>query len=239
MAAGWLLFLGTMAATAGTPPAPLVFRQDIEVIGPRVSLGDIVDVSVLPPPLRKRAASLPIADFRPRHDRLELSSRRVRERVRALLPAAASWFGDAAETRITVRLATRAQHLGIAAGLPSSPACLRVVEPLPAGSIATSADFEPGPCGATAASASFVYDPQARAVRATRSLQSGEAVEAVPSFALMGVRPGQRVYVHASVGPVRLSREVEAVQPALPGQRLFVRTADGTVFAATLGEIDR
>lgn len=45
------------------------------------------------------------------------------------------------------------------------------------------------------------------------------------------VRPGETISLTTRAGPVRVARDVEALQAARAGQRLFVRAADGTVMS--------
>lgn len=57
------------------------------------------------------------------------------------------------------------------------------------------------------------------------------AAHAGNDAAAEAVRPGQKLHVVTELGTVRVERDVEALQTARPGQRLFVRSADGQVFS--------
>ncbi|MEO8113195.1 MAG: hypothetical protein ABI655_02360 [Phenylobacterium sp.] len=213
--------------------APIAFEREVEITGRSVQLGDVADVSRLPAGLRGRAAALPVTEFRPGQERLVLGSRRLAERARALMPALSPWLPAAIDSPIVVRLAAdrRAQ-----AAPARSGACVRVTHAVAAGATPTKADFVPSSCEASLPPGVFRYDPRARTLRATRDLEAGETLTAVPEFALAAVHPGQRLYVQAQVGPVFVEREVQAVQSARPGQHLFVRAEDGGLFTAAFSE---
>lgn len=116
---------------------------------------------------------------------------------------------------------------------PGAP-CLRALRPLPAGEAPTAADFAPAACGPRPPRPAFVLDTRSRTARSARDLAEGEIVPALPSFAFAAVRPGQAVWIETRVGPVVVQRQVQAVQAARAGQRVFVKDAAGAVFAAEL-----
>lgn len=53
-----------------------------------------------------------------------------------------------------------------------------------------------------------------------------------PADPALRVRPGDALILAVFAGPVRVEREVTALQPARPGHRLFVRDRQGQVFTA-------
>jgi len=75
------------------------------------------------------------------------------------------------------------------------------------------------------------YDRAMGAVRLAHDLQPGDVVAEIPPSMMAGIGPGEKLYVTVRVGPVLVQREVEALQPANPGQKLFVRAADGQVIS--------
>lgn len=116
--------------------------------------------------------------------------------------------------------------------------CTALKHSMPAGAVARADDFIDTNCPDRVEPA-FHYDAEVGAARATRPLSSGDVVRAVPAHALATVRPGDRLYVAADVGVVRIVREVVALQPGRPGRKLFVRASSGEVFAVTLSEAQR
>jgi flagella basal body P-ring formation protein FlgA len=124
---------------------------------------------------------------------------------------------------------------GAAAASPNS--CVRMVRPLAADTIVTKGDLADSPCEGGRPLPAFRYDPAVRAARAARDLAAGELVTALPPSALPSVRPGQTLTLSVQIGAVSLTRTVVALQPCRTGEKLFVRGADGRVFAADCPEI--
>jgi hypothetical protein len=114
----------------------------------------------------------------------------------------------------------------------SSGGCLRVRIAIAPDSVPDAVDFEPAACAAYRAAPAYRYDSAAHITRAARVLMPGELVGAYPEFGADIVRPGQILKLIAQSGAVRIVREVQAIQLARPGERLFVKSSDGQVFSA-------
>lgn len=123
------------------------------------------------------------------------------------------------------------------AGTPSSLAvpnkvgCLRALEPLAEDQVPTSAEFAPADCVGTEGTRAYWYDRSRHTTRLVRQLEKGEIVAAFPEYGKDIVVPGQTLALVSSVGVVRVERQVEALEEARPGQRLFVRSTDGDVLS--------
>ena len=213
---------------AGTAPvgAPLTFVPRVETVAAQVTLGEVADLSVLPPSLRGPAAQAVVAAFRPgqRHQTLRIND--IAERVRAQVPSLVSWLNTPTSATITLDRADTTSPSRQA----ERPTCRRLLTALNRGVAPTAADFEPATCEAT--SVAFHYDAAAGVARAARDLGVGEIVIAPPVAVLAAVRPGQTMRLRAHVGPVVVERAVEVVRPSAGGRPLFVKAADGKVFAA-------
>lgn len=123
------------------------------------------------------------------------------------------------------------------AALPAQAAdtCLRATHDLAAGAVPAASDFATADCDGARPLSAVRYDAAIHAVRLSRRLESGERIAAFPAAMVANIVPGQKLFVQVHVGPVVVEREVEALQPANPGQRLFVRAADGTVMSVRYG----
>lgn len=229
---GGVLGLGLLACSLAVS---ISYQRVAEVRRSEVAFGDVADVSRLPAALRDRAAALPIVQV-PASGHLVLTSGRLTERARALMPALAPFLPMGTQEKIVVRRAGNAPPPVLAGPTPRD-ACMRVVQPVAEGSVLTRADLEPVGCEANAQPSAVRYDPEVRALRAERELEAGETLAAAPVFALAGVRAGQRLYVRAQVGPVVVEREVEAVQPGRTSGKVFVRASDGVVFSAPFSDV--
>lgn len=112
-----------------------------------------------------------------------------------------------------------------------SPACLRVVQPIPSGSVPNNHAFEPSGCLSGRAPVAVHYDRAHAVARATRDLSVGEIVRSFPGYSEPHVVLGDDLLLVVTQGPVRVERHVTALQTARPGQSLFVKSQDGEVFA--------
>lgn len=135
--------------------------------------------------------------------------------------------------RMAFRPSVDGRHEQVRLGKPlasATYACIRALKPIEAGSFPRANDFVSASCEGSGGGKAFRYDSRARAVRSIRDVRAGETVAALPETLFATVMPGQPLLTVVHVGPVRVERQVEALQPARPGQRLFVRTQDGEVF---------
>ena len=139
----------------------------------------------------------------------------------------------------TIRLAAAAlAWAGAAASQAEAESCVRAAGPIPSGSVPAGEALQRHACPEEPLPAAFRYDPNESVVRAVRSLAEGEVAPAPPPFAVARVEPGRKLRLQARIGAVVVEREVEAVQ-ATAGENLFVRAADGAVFAAPAPEAER
>lgn len=110
--------------------------------------------------------------------------------------------------------------------------CLKASEAIAADEIPISANFFRVDCPKPAPAAAFRYDRAQGTSRISHAIAEGEIVPMFPEFDTKRVLPGQALILVVLVGANRIERRVEALQAARPGQRLFVRSKDGQVFAA-------
>jgi hypothetical protein len=200
-----------------------VTLHDATVAQAQVRLGDVATFSGA---LGERAAQLPIATIPERRSRLVLSSQQIFARARGRLPLLASWFPKTVTGVITIR---RARPLLQGAARSE---CLQAVREIDSGVIPTAEAFSQSGCDGVVTDHPMRYDPSVRAVRALRPVHAGERLPFISRALLAQVSPGQRLFVSTSVGPVVVSREVDALQPSAAGRALFVRGADGAIFSA-------
>jgi hypothetical protein len=109
--------------------------------------------------------------------------------------------------------------------------CLKTVVPQQAGSLPNSADFIEVACPPDLRRTAFSYDRVRRFTRISREIEAGEIVHRYPEFGRDMVKPGDRLMLVVSSGPVRVEQVVTALQAAQRGTRLFVRRSDGTVLS--------
>lgn len=90
------------------------------------------------------------------------------------------------------------------------------------------------PCRTKAARARIWYDRTRRTAVAASPISARTYLGHVVGQAEPLVDKGEVLTLRSSVGPVIIERTVIAMQPARSGGRIFVRDAEGNVFAAPL-----
>jgi hypothetical protein len=123
--------------------------------------------------------------------------------------------------------------IALVAGAPApQEQCLRALSAFTAGSVPQAANFAPVKCPPVRPAAAFRYDRMQGSSRLSRSIVQDETVPPFPEFDLNLAQPGQKLRMIILLGAVRIERQVEALQTARPGQKLFVRSSDGQVLSA-------
>jgi hypothetical protein len=117
--------------------------------------------------------------------------------------------------------------------------CLEARKPLDARSIPQSDAFVQVQCPSGARPMTFHYDGIQGVTRLTRDVQPGEVVPYYPAFGLALVIPGQKLVLTVVAGSARIERQVEAIQVARPGQRLFVKASDGQILTVQYESSER
>lgn len=116
-----------------------------------------------------------------------------------------------------------------APGFPSP--CLRARTALSSGATPRLTDFDPAPCN-DVGDAAFRFDRDHHVPRAARDIRVGETVRPWADASGDRIQPGDALTFRVDAGPVRIVRQVIALQAARPGQRLFVKDSDGQIFSA-------
>jgi hypothetical protein len=230
---GWV-GVSAEGSAAGQSATPAMAVREISVGRREVYLSDIADLSDLPADLRGRAATFQVAVIRPSRTVVRLDEGRLFERVRASIPAAAPWFLKAPSGVISVRYIAPAQNEAANPLL-----CGQATHFLGAGSILTKADLVAVTCARASKDQPLRFDKMIGAVRAARDIPVGETVGPAPATALAAVIPGQPLFLKVHIGPVVVTRQVEAIQAAKAGQSVFVKANDGAVFSAPAVDLGR
>ena len=119
-----------------------------------------------------------------------------------------------------------------AAAAPAAASCKVLVVAKAANEPVYSDDTVAASCPAVQPASLLRYDGRRKLVLARGDLLPGAEL----GIAYLPLRPavaaGDEVTLTASIGRAVVSRSAKALQTARPGQRFFVRTADGTIFVA-------
>lgn len=120
----------------------------------------------------------------------------------------------------------------------AAPACLRAMASISTGAVPSLRDFAPSACDGKAARA-FRFDAAARTIRSVRPIRTGDIVPSWPDAQAEAIRPGDRLFLKVAMGSVLIEREVEALQPAVPGERLFVRDGDMNILSVRYESVSK
>jgi flagella basal body P-ring formation protein FlgA len=126
--------------------------------------------------------------------------------------------------------------LAILSALTAQPAiaspCRVLVSPKNAGEAVFAEDTLSAPCPSKRDNTLLRYDRRRGLVVTRVALAAGAELGAVWLPLRPAVAAGETVSITAGVGHVVISRQAQALQPAKAGQKFFVRTEDGAIFAA-------
>ena len=217
----FLLAAAGASVTVGLTPAA-------EVVLPsrQVRLGDVADLSGLPPAARERLSARVIAAVPAGRGEITLSRAAVGALVRRSVPGLAL-RPDADSSPLTLRVAA-------GGGERAAGRCAELARPLVAGAPLSDDDLVPADCRAGTAAPPLRFDRAGAVVRAAEDLAAGTYLGRISAAPAVAVDKGARLTLIATEGPVRVSRDVVALQPGRPGGRLFVRDSEGNVTSAPL-----
>jgi flagella basal body P-ring formation protein FlgA len=121
------------------------------------------------------------------------------------------------------------------AGLvPATAGCVELARPLAAGAALSNRDVVAVACDDKAEAASLRFDRLDRVVRANSDLPAGSYLGRVSLLPAVAVDKGDKLTLVSTAGPVRVTREVVALQAGRAGGRVFVRDSEGNVTSAPL-----
>ncbi|HYD37215.1 MAG TPA: flagella basal body P-ring formation protein FlgA [Allosphingosinicella sp.] len=214
-----------LAAAGASVTVGLIPAAEVALTDRRIRLADVADLSGLAPAARSRLAQRVLAVVPAGRDGITLSREALAALVRRSVPGLVVRTG-ADRAPLVFRLAARTED-GRRAG------CAELARPLAAGASLSEADLIEVDCREAAASG-LRFDRGDRVARAGRDLEAGAYLGRISAPPAVAVDKGAKLTLVATEGPVRVSREVVALQAGRPGGRLFVRDAEGNVTSAPL-----
>lgn len=113
-------------------------------------------------------------------------------------------------------------------------ACAATAQPVAQGAALKPADIVAVPCEAEPVVVPVRFDRRAGAVRASAPLSAGTRLGRLALPGAPDIDKGDKLTLVSAVGPVRVERQVVALQAGRSGGRVFVRDAEGQVLAAPL-----
>ncbi len=203
--------------------------EAVELGRREVRVADLVSLDCIEAVERPRVGALVVAtlpgDGRP----ATLSRAAVADLVRRRVPALANLSTETMGQSVSFRSSAQT-------AAPRTPICYAAAHAIETDEPLTRADVVAAACILNSERANLRYDRLHGAVRASEHLIAGEYLG--PLAALPGVFPDadDALILSAAIGPVRIERDVVAVQPSL-GEAIFVRDRDGDVFRAEVASL--
>jgi hypothetical protein len=210
--------------TVGLTPAAEV------ALGDRlIRLGDVADLSALDPSARSRLAPRVLAVIPAGRSGIALSRDALGALVRRSVPGLSVRIGAGSAPLVFRVAASAAERPGTG--------CAELARPLAAGAPLSAGDLSPVECR-EAAAPGLRFDRLDRVARAERDLAAGTYLGRISAAPAVAVDKGAKLILVATAGPVRVSREVVALQAGRSGGRVFVRDSEGNVTSAPLAVED-
>ena len=118
--------------------------------------------------------------------------------------------------------------------VPAGAGCVELATPLAAGAVLSDRHIAAVACDDEAAVPGLRFDRREGVVRVDRDLPAGTYLGRVSPPSAVAVDKGDKLTLVSTSGPVRITREVVALQVGRPGGRIFVRDAEGNVTSVPL-----
>lgn len=219
--------LAVLGATAAAPPV------EIALGGREVRIADVAALTGFGAAAHPRFASRVIASIPRGRTRLSMTRDALVGLVGRSVPGLAGRMmpGAGAVTFHALPHAVDANEI--------QGGCSATAQPIAEGTALTPADIVTVPCDAGPIDAGPIdapvrFDRRASALRASVALAAGTRLGRIALPGAPDVDSGDRLTLISAVGPVRVERQVVALQAGRSGGRVFVRDAEGQVLAAPL-----
>jgi hypothetical protein len=208
-----------LAGAAGLAAAAAPERVDVD--GRAVRLRDLGGLAGFAAAARGPGADEAIATLPAGRDRIVVTRRTLEALARRAVPAVALGEGGpdgpvAIHRRVSAR-----------------EGCVAAARPILAGEAIAPGDLVPADCAVGRARAPLHYR-SGEGVVAAAPIAAGVPLGRLAPPPPHDVARGAELTLVSRAGPVTISRPVTALQPGRGGRRLFVRDADGAVFAIRL-----
>jgi flagella basal body P-ring formation protein FlgA len=158
--------------------------------------------------------------------RVEIDAETARRLIRNRIPAARFVLGF--DDRIVFLAPQAVARTGV---------CYAAARSVPEGQIITAADVEPAPCGPRERVEAVAHDREALAPYARRSIAAAEYLGQIRPARERRIARNREVTLVTGGPGVAVARSVTTLQPGREGEMVFIRTADGAVFAVPLSNL--
>lgn len=201
--------------------------EQIMISAAEVRLGDLAALEGFGRLAQGGVANRIVAALPAGRSRIETTRAALADLVRRSVPSLALAVGRG-DRPVTIR---RRAAPGSRDGVRD---CRATAGPIAAGAILSAPNLLPVACDSAPGRAAIRFDRRERVLRTAEDLEAGAYLGRVAVGPGVSVDRGAELRLVSTVGPVRISRPVIALQSARAGERLFVRDEDGTVFPVLL-----
>jgi|CXWL01.1.fsa_nt_gi hypothetical protein len=212
----------------------LMPSETIELTAREVRVANIVSLECIAPSERRDIGALVVAVLPSGARSTPVTRAALAGLARRRVPALASLVVEDGNRSVTLHRSVAAQTDDTA----SDPACYAAAHVVEAGEPLTGANLVAAPCRDSPADVELHYDRLHGVLRATQPLASSDYIGRVMAPPVPFPDTEDALTLSAAVGPVRVERDVVAVQPSL-GEAIFVRDNDGAIFRAPMASLRR
>lgn len=214
-----------------TPPGGLVKLlpiDEIQIPARDLTMNDIIDLSMLPASERAALGPQVVVTLASDRNIAEVNSAVLESWARRKVPGLR--FEPAPARPVKITYGIQQANFSRSDKKPASR-CSELVSPAVHGDILVQTNTLPVPCDDRLQLAPVYFDRKDGVVRAVQNLSAGTYLGQVALPDVKVIDRGREMVFVAYDGPVRVERNVRALQAAKAGERFFVTTGDGSVIA--------
>lgn len=218
-----------IATLLGGSACTLVHASEIDLRDGRLTLHEAIEG---PCPALAESGDAVIAALPRQVDRVVLTRAGLASLVRRRLPTLAIALPvDEADDVVALR---RGEQTDLGGG----PACFELSRAAAPQAALTRQDVTMTSCTSVRPPLALTYDRRHAIARTAEAGQAGHYLGPLVSLPPDLIEQGEKLRLRVTAGPVTITRDVVAAQSARTGEPLFVRDADGHVFAAPSSDVD-
>ena len=218
-----------IATLLGGSSCALVHATEIDLRDGRLTLHEAIEG---PCPALAESGDAVIAALPRQVDRIVLTRAGLVSLVRRRLPTLAIVLPvDKADDEVALR---RGEQTDLGGG----PACFELSYAAAPQAALTRQDVTMTSCTSARPPLALTYDRRHAIVHTAEAGEAGHYIGPLVSLPPDLIEQGETLRLRVSAGPVTITRDIVAVQSAQTGESLFVRDADGHVFAVPSSDVD-
>ncbi len=205
----------------------LLPADHIDVENGKLRMGQVVDLSPLSDRIRSKVATKVIAEF-PHSDRqIKVSSLSVERWARAAMPKMKFHSGEVRDFSVGFVGDARAGKMTD----QQNQICFKTIAEISQHEIIEQGQLAATHCQRASTNFPVYFDRKNKLIRASSNLPSGTFLGRLRGHPSKVTDKGSELLFHAKAALVHITRKVEALQPAIAGKRVFVRSQDDKIFS--------